>query len=304
MSSLGAITASTQKNTPPPGPTIPPELASIQTSDIDAFNALQTALKDLHEKPIQSCAKQVTALEVTSWAQVPRIIQLLQQGSSLELKLVFPEPTGPDAAQNALIKKEQEAIHDFMSTHHSKPLPDMFQLLEKNLETSWIWPTATIAANKAAGFAVLWMASFKLNNADTDLLTTTHVVDISKIKGTAPDKQAIQDQIVSRAPKSASAPGILFEVPDKPGFQKALQRFIDDYNQPGTNPPIGDARVWTIKTTQMNGNPVPVVTKDVPLNDFLTSAPPPKKKTPPLPLPSSQPGIFMKIAKFCFGKSN
>jgi len=112
----------------------------------------------------------MTELQVISWMQVPHILQRLQTGND-QIRVSFPEVTPADPA----VKKEQEAIREFLVKHAGKEMKDITADVTAEIEKCQIF------AKKLVTFtAADYVAQFKLDDKNSDQLTVAEVIRTDK----------------------------------------------------------------------------------------------------------------------------
>lgn len=112
----------------------------------------------------------MTELQVISWMQVPHILQKLQNGNE-QIRVSFPEVTPADPA----VKKEQEAIRQFLVDHAGKEMKDITAHVTAEIEKCQIF------AKKLVTFtAADYVAQFKLDDKNSDQLTVAEVIRTDK----------------------------------------------------------------------------------------------------------------------------
>jgi hypothetical protein len=80
------------------------------------------------------------AIEVTSWLQVPSILNKLQSGAAQDIRLLFPNPKTSATAQPQYVDafiEEQWAIAEFIKANHSQPIETIRNLLSEKIEQSF-----------------------------------------------------------------------------------------------------------------------------------------------------------------------
>lgn len=82
----------------------------------------------------------MSAVELTSWLQVPAILNQLQNEGVEKLRIIFPAPTANTFVSSEHVAdfvKEQHQISNFIKENHSKPIEEIKKLLIEKIESSF-----------------------------------------------------------------------------------------------------------------------------------------------------------------------
>lgn len=107
---------------------------------VNAFHEVVTPNPGFREGSTRAPDLYREAIEVTSWLQVPSILNKLQSGEAQNIRLLFPTPkvsTVLLAEHIDAFVDEQFAIADFIKAHHAEPIDTIRDLLAQKIEKSF-----------------------------------------------------------------------------------------------------------------------------------------------------------------------
>jgi hypothetical protein len=140
----------------------------------------------------------IEVIEVSSFAQLPVILERLEQSGDT-VRLVFPTmlSTG-DPAKDTRIADEQTAIRDLMSQRHAKPIGDLITEAFSKIEDSYLFDDLRTSTADFQEILRWWKDNdnrWKLNAASQVKLQVAEVVDLSTGENEA-EKDALRDLLV------------------------------------------------------------------------------------------------------------
>jgi hypothetical protein len=184
--------------------------------------------------------QEIKTREVSSWLQVPAILEELQMagetGTKIDIRLLFPDVQGKDAEG---IRETQREIKKFFQAFHSKPASAMYAELEKKL-------TESKETKNFRGFTVNdFLGQFEnLKKENTSVLSVTDVVDLNSNSAAFKSKESLVATLLDAAAQAGDRKVVLLvDVPSKEAEQLAQTLGAADFDRSK----LGAMRIWAGK---------------------------------------------------------
>ena len=158
----------------------------------------------------------MSAVEVTSWLQVPAILNQLQNEGVEKLRIIFPTPTaGSFVAPEhiAAFIKEQHQISNFIKENHAKPIEEIKKLLVEKIENSLSFGVLKSRPDEGDSVtASAWVDASLLSSEDSRSLSVSTLFpigrkSISKETTTDPLTLSLLESAVNDRPSTVTIPG-------------------------------------------------------------------------------------------------
>lgn len=287
-----------------------------------AFQDVETKLQSLLNRTkqfISTPTGSAELLEVDSFAQVPMVLKLLEQGQQVRLRFPAPEASLSDADREA-IKDEQKKIHEFLSQRHNQPISASTADLTSLIKDSFLFRALDEAGKDSL---VNWLTTTQgPNQTKTDTIVVSHIYTPQALQ--SPEKKAdILAKLATSSSDSSPAPRVIFEVPIPPentaGVRQVAEALKAMLDEAQSRAPQGFAiqapfSVWVGEAQILSGpSTVPSQQQVFPVADFFkryiddpASSPPsaspgashsPSSDTPPLQPTESKGGFWTKAVE-------
>lgn len=287
-----------------------------------AFQDVETKLQGLLNRTkqfISTPTGSAELLEVDSFAQVPMVLKLLEQGQQVRLRFPAPEVSLSDADREA-IKDEQKKIHEFLSQRHNQPISASTADLTSLIKDSFLFRALDEAGKDSL---VNWLTTTQgPNQTKTDTIVVSHIYTPQALQ--SPEKKAdILAKLATSSSDSSPAPRVIFEVPIPPentaGVRQVAEALKAMLDEAQSRAPQGFAiqapfSVWVGEAQILSGpSTVPSQQQVFPVADFFkryiddpASSPPsaspgashsPSSDTPPLQPTESKGGFWTKAVE-------
>lgn len=239
------------------------------------------------------------AVEVTSWLQVPSILNKLENEGAANIRLLFPKPVANEAINAENIDgfiREQNEISDFLKQHHSRPIETLKDLLAQKIESSLslrVLRSEVVEGHLITGSS--WVEASLLSSANSKALNVSNVFGLGQKSLTTPTTtEALRVSVMESA--GQQRPHIVTVPSTNRARLEALAMHFNNELQAGEryhchrDEVTGKTKIWIgpyspkLNTTVPVGTPCPEVT-EYSLPDFLRTYLPPAGPTPPGPTP-------------------
>jgi hypothetical protein len=195
----------------PPAPTNP-QVTQLR-SQIAAF------ITDADKKLTTGPSGPIRLIEVTSYLQLPIILEKLQN-SQESIRLTFPPPAGGQPE----IVKEQEAIHNLISSRHSKTLGDLVTEFKSLLGQSYAFKGHQQADVQSA--LNILDNLVHLNDKNTAQLQVNHIIDLSTVARSA--RKPLVEHLVTGVAKGPASGGYIVQAdPSSEKDARLIARRLD-----------------------------------------------------------------------------
>lgn len=238
----------------------------------------------------------ISAVEVTSWLQVPAILNQLQNEGVEKLRLIFPTPTANtfvNPEHIATFVKEQHQIANFIKENHSKPIEEIKQLLIEKIESSF--SLGVLRSRPHVGdnvTAASWVEASLLSSDDSKSLGVSTLFPIGQKSVTAetttdPLTLSLLESAVKDRPSTVTIPST-----NQRKLEELAQLFSSLLRDGGrlhehSDLLMSNTKVWVgpyvprLNTTMEINAPCPDV-KEYSLRDFIDTFLPKEQGSSPL----------------------
>lgn len=153
-----------------PGPALDVAARLTPVAPEQCVEAWHLARKDtpgFRESVLKGPHGDVVQLEVSSWTQVPYVLEKLQSSS---VRLVFPASADP------VVTSEQAAIKEFLRASHSKHVQTLLKDLADRLDAAPSFVPSELPPPGSVTCAAQWIAAHRLSLVSQRCLRTSEVV--------------------------------------------------------------------------------------------------------------------------------
>lgn len=237
------------------------------------------------------------AVEVTSWLQVPSILNKLENEGAKNIRVLFPKPIANEAIQAENIDafiREQNEISDFLKQHHNRSIETLKELLAQKIENSV--SLGVLRNGIAEGHLITgasWVEASLLSSEDSKALSVSNVFGIGQKSITKPTTTAALGLSVMECARQQRPHIVTVPSTNRTRLEALATHFNNELRAGGQyythqDEVTGKTKIWVgpyfpkLNTTVPVGTPCPEVT-EYSLPDFLRAYLPPAGPTLPGP---------------------
>jgi hypothetical protein len=149
------------------------------------------------------------AIEISSWMQVPHILQLIQKDPSCSIRVVFPD-RGDQG-----IRDEQTAIRDFLRSNHSKAIEELADELGQRIDACGLFNSSNLPSKSQFPTGADWVRAHAAVASYNQV--QLGVTDIVTIEGCTQQRPDLRRDVIASALTESCAVGIpvVIVVPDE-----------------------------------------------------------------------------------------